>query len=170
MVLKPCKWWDFNYQPQLVFSPDFWIIKSRKNNSCNSSRCPVPKSRVEILETYSICYSEIPESSKGVKFVPLNHQKQTVWGLKCEGLGMYNWYNRHIPGVPKNSGTLRRYHLNFPVACYYGHFGVLTWMWAIVEIESVKLVIRLGGWAPNTLVTWLESEPVCKPFSWPFGH
>ena len=26
MQKKTCKQWDFNYQPQLVFSPDFWSI------------------------------------------------------------------------------------------------------------------------------------------------
>lgn len=29
---------------------------------------------------------DVPESSKGVKFVPLNHQKQT-WELKFDNLG-----------------------------------------------------------------------------------
>ena len=38
MVQKPCKSWDFNYQPQLVSTPDFWTINSMSSNP----KVPVP--------------------------------------------------------------------------------------------------------------------------------
>ena len=43
---------------------------------------------IHVLDSrlYHIIYIYIPESSKGVKFVPLNHQKKT-WGLKFDTLG-----------------------------------------------------------------------------------
>ena len=66
--------------------------------------CPthqVGKKNVQIT-TYNIY---IPESSKGVKFVPLNHQKQT-WGMKFDTLGgsryiLYTCILLYFPSIRK---------------------------------------------------------------------
>ena len=56
-------------------------------------------------------YIYIPESSKGLKFEPLNHQKQTVLGLKFDTLGV-------------SIGTYIYIYYKIPIRCLY-HIGML---------------------------------------------